>query len=111
MNISSIGISIEWLITGLITVLVLVVGYFGSQFIASVKTNFTTIQASLQKMVSQNEATGKELVRVSTEQTSLSKTVEQHGERLNNHGERIKLIELHNAKCRFPMNPENTDHP
>lgn len=59
----------------------------------------SSINDRLDKLINQNEETGKELTRQNSEIVNIKSDVKTHDIRLNDHSHRIREIELIQAKC------------
>lgn len=88
-------LSLNYVLWVLLLALCAIVWYFVQKFA-------TSILERLDTMVKQNAITGEELVRVKTEQSAIIKTIDSHENRINNHADRLRSIELgcakHNSK-------------
>lgn len=80
-----------WVLTGLVSFLV-------TLFIAAFWFLVRSINNRLDKLIDQNEVTGKELTRQNGEISSIKRDVSNNRERLNDHAKRLREIELENAK-------------
>lgn len=80
-----------WVLTGLVSFLV-------TLFIAAFWFLVRSINNRLDKLIDQNEVTGKELTRQNGEISSIKRDVYNNRERLNDHAKRLREIELENAK-------------
>lgn len=80
-----------WVLTGLVSFLV-------TLFIAAFWFLVRSINNRLDKLIDQNEVTGKELTRQNGEISQIKREVSNNRERLNDHAKRLRDIELENAK-------------
>lgn len=58
----------------------------------------TSINSRLDKLITQNEVTGRELTRQNSEISNIKTDLKTHDTRLNDHATRIRDIELIQAK-------------
>jgi len=82
-----------WLYRALIAVVLIILWYFIQRFITNIQDKLDDIQEGINKLNNQSVVHEERL-------KAMNLAIESHGERLNDHSQRIRSIETTQAKCR-----------
>ncbi|HNX87713.1 MAG TPA: hypothetical protein PKH58_01410 [Paludibacteraceae bacterium] len=82
-----------WLYRGIIAVILLIVWYFIQRFVNNVQDKLDDIQDGINKLNNQSGVHEERL-------KAMNMAIESQGERLNDHSQRLRMVETNQAKCR-----------
>lgn len=82
-----------WLYRAVIAAILLVVWYFVQRFVNNVQEKLDDIQEGINKLNNQSVVHEERL-------KAMNLAIESHGERLNDHSQRLRAVETTQAKCR-----------